>query len=90
MAVTVAMVHVAQHIADVRAPIAGNEQAPMVILENNAWAVTTTLAIFGGEKVVAAPGGYLLWNSAWPQADQVGNMQSALSDFLSKEELLNR
>lgn len=90
LAVTVALLHVGQHIADVRAPIEGNELAPLVIHENNAWAVTTTLAIFGGEKVVTAPGGYLLWNSAWPDAERVDNMQSALRDFLSKEELLNR
>jgi len=77
-------------VADVRSPIAGNEQAPMAILENNAWAVTTTLAIFGGEKTVTAPGGNLMWNSGWPQADQVSNMQSALGSFLSKEEQLNR
>ena len=89
-AIVVALMHVGQHVADVRAPIAGNEEAPMAILENNAWAITSTLAIFGGDKVVTAPGGYMLWNFTWPQADQVGNMQSALSDFLSKEELLNR
>jgi hypothetical protein len=90
MAVTVALLHVGQHIADVRAPIAGNEQAPMVILENNAWAVTSTLAIFGGEKVVATSGGYLLWNTAWPEAERVDDMQSGLRDFLAKEEILNR
>jgi hypothetical protein len=90
MAVTVALVHVGQHIADVRAPIEGNEQAPMVILENNAWAVTTTLAIFGGEKVVTSSGGYLLWNTAWPEAERVDSMQTGLRDFLAKEEVLNR
>ena len=90
MAVTVALLHVGQHIADVRAPIEGNEQAPLVILENNAWAVTSTLAIFGGEKVVTSSGGYLLWNSAWPEAERVDDMQGGLRDFLAKEEVLNR
>jgi len=64
--------------------------APLVILENNAWAVTTTLAIFGGEKVVTSSGGYLLWSSAWAEADRLENMQSGLRDFLAKEEILNR
>lgn len=62
----------------------------MAILENNAWAVTTTLAIYSGEKVITVPGGYLLWNTGWPEADRVSNMQSALADFIAKEEMLSR
>jgi len=88
--VALAMVHGAQHVADVRSPIPGNEQAPTILYENNAWAVTVTLAIFSGEKTVTLPGGNLVWNSAWPAASQVSQMQSTLTDFLTKEEMFNK
>jgi hypothetical protein len=90
LAITATMMHVGQHISDMRAPIEGNEEAPMAVMENNAWAVTSTLGIFGGEKLITAQGGYVMWNSTWPQSDQVANMQSALGEYLSKEALLNR
>jgi hypothetical protein len=90
LALTVAILHVAQHITDIRAPIAGNEQAPMAILENNAWAVGTTLGIFGGEKEITGPGGYVVWYSGWPKDQQISNMQTAMADLVQKEEMLNR
>lgn len=85
-----ALIHVAQHVADVRSPIAGNEQAPLAILENNAWAVTTTMAIFGGERLITIQGGYVMWNAGWTVAERTEDMQSAQRDFLAKEALLNR
>ena len=90
LAMSVAILHVAQHITDIRSPIAGNEQAPMAILENNAWAVGTTLGIFGGEKEITASGGYVIWYSGWPKDQQISNMQTAMADLVQKEEQLNR
>ena len=88
--VMAAVVHAAQHIADVRTPPPGNELAPPVIVENNAWAITVTIAIFSGEKTVTLSGGNLVWNSAWPADSQVSMMQSSLANFLAKEEMLNK
>lgn len=87
---TLAVLHAAQHVADIRSPQAGNENAPLYILENNAWAVTATAAVAGGAKYLTLPGGYLMWNSTWPDADKVNDMVAALNDFLAKEALLSK
>ncbi len=89
-AVMVAVTHASQHVADLRTPPPGNEMAPALILENNSWAVTSTLAIFSGEKTITVSGGTMLWNTLWPADSRVENMQKALADFLSKEEMFNK
>jgi len=87
---TMAVMHLAQHVADIRSPQAGNENAPLFILENNAWAVTATVAVNGREKYLTLPGGYLMWNATWPDADKLNNMEAALNSFLAKEALLSK
>jgi hypothetical protein len=87
---SMALLHLAQHISDIRDPQPGDDDAPLYIEENNAWAVTATMAVAGGEKYLTLPGGYLMWDAAWPDADKVNNMVSALDDFLSKEALLSK
>ncbi len=86
----IALIHLGQHVADLRTPPPGNEDAPAQILENNAWVVSTDAAIVASEKYVVLPGGYLMWNTAWPAADQADNMRKALDDFLANEEHLTR
>lgn len=90
LALAMAVIHMAQHAADIRTKREPGERAPLYILENNAWAVTATMAIAGGEKYLILPGGYMMWDAAWPDSDRLNNMMSALSDFLSKEEMLNK
>lgn len=85
-----ALLHASQHVADVRTPRPGNELAPLYILESNAWAVSATAGIAGGEKYMVLPGGFLMWDYTWPDGDKVNNMEAALNDFLSKQEMLNR
>lgn len=87
---SMALLHLAQHISDIRDPQPGNDDAPLYIEENNAWAVTATMAVAGGERYLTLPGGYLMWDASWPDADKVNNMVSALDDFLSKEALLSK
>jgi hypothetical protein len=36
------------------------------------------------------PGGYLLWDSAWPQAERNATMDTAIRDYLSKEAALSQ
>jgi hypothetical protein len=85
-----ALLHLAQHISDLRDPQPGNDDEPLYIAENNAWAVTATMAVAAGERFLTLPGGYLMWDASWPDADKVDNMVSALDDFLSKEALLSK
>lgn len=87
---SMALLHLAQHVADIRDPQPGNDDTPLYFAENNAWAVTATMAVAGGEKYLTLPGGYLMWDAAWPDADKVNNMVTALDDFLSKEALLSK
>jgi hypothetical protein len=87
---SMALLHLAQHISDLRDPQPGNDDEPLYIAENNAWAVTATMAVAAGERFLTLPGGYLMWDASWPDADKVDNMVSALDDFLSKEALLSK
>ncbi len=85
-----ALVHLGQHINDLRNLPPGDVNAPAYTLENNGWAVSTSFAIAYGTRYFTLPGGYLMWNAKWPQADRQADMQNALKDFLSKEELLSK
>lgn len=90
LALTFAVLHALQHVADVRSPQAGNENAPLYIPEYNAWMVTITSAVAAGDRYLTLPGGYMMWNAHWPDADKISNMEAALNDFLVKEDLLNK
>lgn len=85
-----AIIHLGQHIADLRAPVSGNEDAPPAVTENNAWVMSVETGMYLGNKYVILPGGYLMWDIKWPQAEQIPNMGSALKSFLTTEEMLNR
>ena len=85
-----AIMHMGQHISDLRAPIAGNEDAPLFVLEYNAWSMTAAAAASNGQKFLTLPGGYLLWNSAWPVADRPTVMDDALKTYLANEAALSR
>jgi hypothetical protein len=86
-----AILHVGQHVSELRNP-PENEVggAPAYILEANAWAVTASAAMGMREKFLALPGGFLLWNWKWTQADLASNFSSALGSFFSDEAMLNQ
>lgn len=86
----IAVLHAMQHVADIHSPQIADESTPLMIVENNAWAVTATAAISAGAKALTLPGGYVMWNADWPDSDKVSNMESALNDFLTKYELLSK
>ena len=85
-----AIVHMGQHISDLRAPMPGNEDAPLFVLEYNAWSMTAAAAVGSGQKFLTMPGGVLLWNSAWPVADRTTVMDDALKTYLANEAALSR
>jgi hypothetical protein len=85
-----AIMHMGQHIADLRSPVPGNEDAPLFILEYNAWTMTAAAAVANGQKFLTLPGGYLLWSTTWPAADRTTMMDDTLKKFLGDEELLSR
>ncbi len=89
-AMVLALFHMGEHIADLRSPKPGDENAPLIYNEDNAWVVTSIGAIVGGQKFVTLPGAYLLWNSTWPADQRNDKMEEVLKSFLANEALLSQ
>jgi hypothetical protein len=85
-----AMTHLGEHIADLRNPEPGTEAAGMYQLEYRAWFTTTMGAILAGQKTLMLPGGYIVWNSAWPTSSLNRNTDDALKGFLANEAMLSK
>ena len=85
-----AVIHMGEHVSELRNPAPGNENAPAYILESNSWVVTTVSAIFSGQKFLTLPGGYLIWDANWPAADRETNMENVLKDYLANEAMLSQ
>ncbi len=88
-AINLAVMHLGEHVADMRA-VQNTGGAPLILLENNAWVVTTVEAVSSGTKLLILPGGYSLWNGAWPAGERNDNMESALKSFLANEAQLSQ
>lgn len=87
-ALVIAIAHMGQHIADLR-----DTQNPAPILfsqENRAWVTAALAAIGARQKSLTIPGGYIIWNVAWPQADINKLSGEGLGEFLTKQELLEQ
>lgn len=84
------IIHMGQHISDMRSPAAGNEDAPLYILEYNGWSMTVAVAAYNGQKNLIMPGGYVLWDATWPVGDRNDTMDKAIKDYLAKEAALSR
>lgn len=89
-AMTRALVHMGEHISELRNPDPANMDAPPLVLESDAWVITTVTAVAGGQKFLTLPGGYLIWNITWPADDRNEKMAATLKDFLANEALLSR
>jgi hypothetical protein len=87
---TRAVIHIGEHISELRDPVQGNESAPPYILESDAWVVTAVSAAFSGQKFLSLPGGYVIWDSNWPVAGREDKMEAELKDFLVNEAALGR
>lgn len=85
-----AVLHIGEHVSELRAPKPGDEGAPAFILESNAWVITTVTAVSAGQKYLTLPGGYLVWDGNWPAADRNDKMEAALKDFMANEAQLSR
>lgn len=83
-----AMLHMGEHIADLRNPEQGLESAGLYQLEYRAWMTTMLSAIMSGQKSFMIPGGYELWNSSWPQASLNTNTNEELKGYLANQALL--
>jgi len=82
-----AMAHTGTHIADLRESPMGRS---LFQLEGRAWGVTVMSAISSKEKSLTLPGGYVVWNSKWSDADQQKQLPGSLSGFLTQWAGLNQ
>lgn len=85
-----AIVHVGEHIAELRTPPAGTSRLTLYEMEYQGWVTTVLNTISSGQKTLTLPGGYLLWNSAWPAPDREKELNEVLARFISEEQILSR
>jgi len=85
-----AIVFAGENVANLRNPLPEDVGAGIFDLETHAWVVTTLDAVGSGQKTMTLPGGYLVWNSAWPHEGLNDKINGAMSDFLTAEELLHQ
>jgi hypothetical protein len=82
-----AMAHVGTHIADLRE---NPNSRTLLQLEARAWSATILTAVDQKEKVLMLPGGYVLWNSAWSEADRQKFLPGAVSGYVTDWAALGR
>lgn len=81
-ALTHSISHVGTHIADVRDQQSAASASSVYELEYRAWQTTVLSAVAAQQKTLTLPGGYLLWNSAWPAADRNKMVDEGITSFL--------
>jgi hypothetical protein len=78
------------NIASLRNPGPDDLGAGLYDLETHAWMITVLDTFVSKQKTLTLPGGYLVFNTAWPQADMNKTVGDAVDGFLLNEELLHR
>jgi hypothetical protein len=86
-AMSEAMAHIGTHIADLRDE---PNSRSLLKLEAHAWAATVLATVNQKEKTLTLPGGYLLWNQGWSEAERQKGLPGALSGFLMDWAALGR
>jgi hypothetical protein len=85
-----AIVFAGDNIASLRNPAPEEVGAGLYDLETHAWMITVLDVFVNKQKTLTLPGGYLVFNTAWPQADMNKTVGEAIDGFLATEELLHR
>jgi hypothetical protein len=85
-----AIVHMGEHIADLRNPTKESAQFGPFELEFQAWEMSTLSAIATGQKTLTMPGGYIVWSTAWTATERDNMINEALMKYLTTEELFTR
>jgi hypothetical protein len=85
-----AIAHVGTHIADVRDPQFSAAEANAYDLEYRAWQTTVLGAIAFQQRTLTLPGGYLVWNAAWPAPDRSKMVDKEIASFLKDWAVLRK
>ena len=78
-----------ENIANLRNPLPDDVLTGLYDLEERGLVITALDALGSGQKTLTLPGGYLMWNKAWPQDDISKKVNEAIESFVLKEELLH-
>jgi hypothetical protein len=78
------------NIASLRNPEPDEVGAGLYDLESHAWEITVLDIYVNKQKTLTLPGGYLVFNTAWPQADMNKTVGDAIDGFLLNAELLHK
>jgi hypothetical protein len=87
---SIAIAYAGTVIADLRDPESVEKIGGSYDLEYYAWQTAALGAIGNRLKTLTLPGGYIIWNSGWPAADQESSLDNGIKGFLGGEELLRR
>ena len=79
-----------ENVANLRNPEPETAGDGIYDMENHALLITVLDAFANRQKTLTLPGGNLVMNSAWPQADLNQKVGDAVESFLLNEELLHR
>jgi hypothetical protein len=85
-----AIVYAGENVANLRNPLPGANGVPFALLENRAWITTVLDTVASKQTTLTLPGGYVIWNAAWPQAEVNQKLGAATMDYLTHEELLGK
>ena len=84
-----AIVFAGENIANLRNPLPEGVGVGIYDLESRAWATTIIDTLASKQKTLTLPGGYLIWNTAWPQDEINKKVGDAIEHFLLNEELFH-
>jgi hypothetical protein len=84
-----AVVFAGETVANLRNPLPDDAGIGFYDLETRSWELAMLDSVGSGQKTLTLPGGYLVWNKAWPQADSK-KIAETMESFLLNEELLHR
>jgi len=84
-----AVMFAGEDVADLRNPLPEDVNAPFFDQEEHALGITAMDAFATGQKTLTLPGGYLIWNKAWPTDGISKKVDDAIESFVLKEELLH-
>jgi len=84
-----AIIFAGENVANLRNPEPNDTSAGLYDLGAHAWMITILDAFASRQKTLTLPGGYLVWNSAWPQGEMNKKTGDAIDHFLQNEELLH-
>jgi hypothetical protein len=82
-AFTVAIIHLGNHVADLRSVKAGETLPSLGTFEFAAWQTAALGAIGGKQKKLVLPGGFIAWDAAWPHADIPTLMAGGIRQYLA-------